>query len=325
MADYLYERGWPVTLISRFKFEYSTLTELADPKELEEIGFNYSSGVLCEIKKMKIIDIDNNIREQETNTVLLDTSVYCKLLYNKLKSKCVFIEDSNYIDKNNENVFIQQGVHGTLLKLKYVFSLNDYNVISKKENKKCIKASLCMPGKIGELVLKFLPTGYMWYVNYTENVAELCIISEDPEKEFNLFLETSKAKLISHKGLLLPIYKNERILDNNSLYYGGDCALINNNFNFYNFVFKIRFNKLTCNYAHELMFKKNISYYLITKDIDSELHYLEKEGNIFWNLNDKKKNEIIKKMDFKKFALDFSSGFKNSSKLSKINLKLLFK
>ena len=114
-------------------------------------------------------------------------------------------------------------------------------------------------------------------------------------------------------------------MDNKTNYFSGDCALINNNLNFYNLDLKIEFNKLTCNFAHELMFKKNVSYYLLTKEIDSRLYKIEKKAKVFWSLNSKDKNLIISKMNFSNFALDFDSGFRNSSKLSKVNLKLLFK
>ena len=43
----------------------------------------------------------------------------------------------------------------------------------------------------------------MWYVNYTDKVTELCIVSEDPEKEFNDFLKETNAKIISTKGFLI--------------------------------------------------------------------------------------------------------------------------
>ncbi len=325
LSDYLYEHGWPVNLMSKLGFEYRGDYELANPKELEKLGFDYKPYILTEIHKMKVIDYFGNILERNTHTILLNLSKPSNDLYIKLKKTSKVYTDTTYIDKNNENIFIQQGVHGTLLKAKHVFAVNDLNLANNLKTKKCIKASIELKNEIGLLTLKFLETGYLWYVNYSARVSELCIISDTPEKDLETFILETGAKIIYRKGILLPYFKSERPLENKGVYLSGDSAFINNNLNFYNFTLKIDFMHLTCKFAHDLMTKKNISYAFFTRDFDKLLDKYSKQGDVFWSLSKEQRNKLIEKMSFNKFALDFSSAFENSSILSLPKIKLLFR
>lgn len=325
LSDYLYEHGWPVNIMSKSNFEYRGDSELASLKDLDKLGLDYKPHILTEINKMRIIDYFGKSYDRPTKTVLLNLSKLSNDLYFKLKKNCKIFTDTTYIDKNNENIFIQQGVHGTLLKAKHVFAVNDMNLANNLKTKKCIRASFELKQEKSILTLKFLDSGYLWYVNYSDKVGELCIVSDTPEKDLENFILDTGAKIIYRKGILLPYYKPERPLQNKGVFLSGDSAFINNNLNFYNFISKLEFMQLTCKFAHDLMTKKNISYPFFTRDYDRVLEKYFNRGEVFWTLSKEQRNKLIHKMSFEDFALDFNSAFENSSILSIPKLKLLFK
>lgn len=325
LSDYLYERGWPVTIMSKSGFEYKGDYELASLKDLERLGFDYKEHILTEINNVKVIDYFGKSYNSPTKMVLLNLSKLSNSLYLKLKKNCKIFTDTTYIDKNNENIFVQHGVHGTLLKAKHVFAVNDMNLANNLKTKKCIKASFELKQEKGLLTLKFLDSGYLWYVNYTDKVGELCIVSDNPEIDLENFILDTGAKIIYRKGLLLPFYKPDRPLRNKGVFLAGDSAFINNNLNFYNFIPKLEYMQLTCKFAHDLMTKKNVSYPFFTRDYDKYLEKNFNRGKVFWSLSKEQRNKMIHKMSFEDFALDFNSAFENSSILSIPKLKLLFK
>lgn len=327
LGKFLKEHGWPVSFLSRYRFDYKSDCELVNPEQFKEVGFDFKKGLLTNITKMEIEDLAGNKFEKETNTVLINLAVYKNDLFKVVNKDCKFFENSAYIDKNNENIFIQHGEHGTLIKAKHVLSVNELNlgaVIGEPLTKRCLKATVERTGEKGKLFLKFLNTGYIWIVNYTDRVAEMCIISDDPEKDLAEFMMEQNLKPIYKRSVAIPYFKKDRLLFNRNVYLSGASALITNNLNFYNFILHLKFIKLTSTFAHELMTKKNLSYAYLTKEFDDELHKYEKQGKLFWNSPSRKRNELIHKMNFSNFALDFNSCFENLPLLSSYKIKMLF-
>ncbi len=326
IAKFLKERGWPVSLLSKQRFEYKSDCELVNPDEFKEAGYDYKKGFLTNIETMEVIDLLGNKFETKTNTILINLAVYKNDLLKTLKG-CNLYENSTYIDKNNENIFIQHGDHGTLIKSKHVIGVNDINLaktVFDPVTKNCIKATVERRAEIGRLTLKFLESGYIWIVNYSDRIGELCVVSDDPEKDLNEFIFENNFKIIYKKGIAIPFFKKDRIVINKNVYLSGASALITNNLNFYNLILHLKFAELTGTFAHELMTKKNISYPYFTKEFDEELSKIEKKGKVFWALNKQKKNELIHKMNFSRFALDFNTAYDNLSSISTVKLKLLF-
>jgi len=327
LGKYLKEHGWPVSFLSRFRYDYKSESELVNPEQFKEAGFDFKKGLLTYITKMEIEDLAGNKWETETNTVLINLAVYKNDLFKSVNKDCSFYENSAYIDKNNDNIFIQHGEHGTLIKARHVFSVNEINLattIGEPQTKKCIRATVERTAEKGKLFLKFLNTGYLWVVNYTERVAELCIVSDDPEKDLAEFNLDNPLKMIYKRAISIPIFKKNRVLFNRNVYLSGASALVTNNMSFYNLILHLKFVQLTNVFAHELMTKKNLSYIYLTKDFDEQLTKYEKQGKVFWDLPSHKKNELIHKMDFKNFALDFNSCYDNLSPISSYKLKLIF-
>jgi len=327
LGKYLKEHGWPTMLMSKGRFDYRSDCELVNPEEFKKAGFDYKKGLLTNITIMEIIDLAGNKRECPTDTVLVNLATYKNEIFKSLGKSCKIYENSTFIDKNNENIFIQHGEHGTLIKSKHVFSINDLNLaktIGEIKTKKSIRATLERNAEKGKLTLKFLPTGYLWVVNYSDRVAELCVVADNPDQELADFMLEDDFSIIYKRNVVLPYFKKERLLNNNGVYLGGASALINNNLTFYNLIAKLKFIQYTSVFAHELMTKRNISYVYLTKDYDNDLAKCAKKGLLFWSLPLHKRNDLIKKMNFSKFALDFNSAFDNISLLSSTKLKLIF-
>lgn len=327
LGKFLKEHGWPVSFLSRSRYDYKSDCELVAPEQFKEVGFDFKKGLLTYITKMEIEDLAGNKWETDTNTVLVNMAVYKNELFKAVNKDCKFFENSAYIDKNNENIFIQHGEHGTLIKAKHVFGVNELNLsatINEPLTKNCLKATVERTAEKGKLFLKFLNTGYIWIVNYTDRVAEMCIVSDDPEKDLAEFMLDNNLKPIYKRQISIPYFKKDRVLYNRNVYLSGASALITNNLNFYNLILHLKFIQLTATFAHELMTKKNLSYSYLTKEFDEELAKYEKQGKLFWNSPSHKKNELIHKMDFKNFALDFNSCFDKLSVLSSYKIKMLF-
>lgn len=327
IGKFLKDRGWPLSILSKQRFEYKSDCELVNPDEFKEVGFDYKKGLLTEIKSVEVFDLYGNSFETKTNTVLVNLATYKNDLIKSIKGSPIY-ENSSYIDKNNENIFIQHGDHGTLIKAKHVIGVNDIalaKTIFEPLTKSCIRATLERKAEKGKLTLKFLDSGYMWIVNYSDRVAELCVVADNAEKEFDNYIFENSLKVIYKRNISIPYFRKERILFNKNVYLSGASALVTDNLTFYNLPLHLKFAELTGTFGHELMTKKNISYPYFTKEFDEELAKLEKKGSVFWGLTRDKKNELIHKMDFSRFVLDFDTAFDKLSKISAIKLKLLFK
>ncbi|PIU22024.1 MAG: hypothetical protein COT14_03435 [Candidatus Diapherotrites archaeon CG08_land_8_20_14_0_20_30_16] len=327
LGRYLKDHGWPITFLSKQRFDYKSDCELVNPEQFKELGFDFQKGLLTRIISMEVIDLFGNVFETQTNTILVNMSTYKNDLFKSISKDCKIYENATFIDKNNENIFIQHGEHGTLIKSKYVVGIDDISLaktVFESLTKKCIKATVERKSEKGKLTLKFLETGYIWVVNYSDRVAELCVVSENPEKDLSDFMFENELKIIYKRGFLIPFFKKDRILFNKNVYLSGASALTANNLNFYNLTLKLRFVQLTGKFCHELMTKKNVSYVFLTKNFDEELHKYEKQGKLFWSLSKEKKNEMIHKMSFKNFALDFGTAFDSLSIISPYKIKLLF-
>jgi len=326
IGKFLKERGWPLSMLSKGRFEYNSDCELVNPNEFKEVGFDYKKGLLTNIDSIEVIDLYSNTFEAKTNTVLINLAAYKNDLIKSIKGSQLY-ENSTYIDKNNDNIFIQHGDHGTLIKSRHVIGVNDINLAKTVLNpltKSCVKATVERKAEKGRLTLKFFDSGYLWIVNYSDRIAEICVVSNNAEKDFNEYLFDHNLKVIFKRNIAIPYFKKDRLLFNKNVYLSGSSALITNNLNFYNLILHLKFAELTGTFAHELMTKKNISYPYFTKSFDEELLKLEKRGKVFWELSKDKKNEMIHKIDFSNFALDFESAYNKVSKISPIKLKLLF-
>jgi len=327
LGKFLKDHGWPTAILSKQRFDYKSDCELVNPEQFKEVGFDYKKGLLTQITSMEVIDLSGNCFETHTNTCLVNLAVYKNELFKSVNKDCKIYENAAFIDKNNENIFIQHGEHGILIKSKHVVGVNELGLaktIYEPVTKKCIKATVERQKEKGRLTLKFLETGYYWIVNYSDRVAELCIVSDNPEKDLSNLMFDENFKIIYKRGFLIPFFKKDRILFNKNVYLSCVPALITNNFNFYNLILYLKFIQYTGTFCHELMTKKNLSYSYLTKEFDEELHKYEKQGKIFWSLNKQKKNELIHKMDFSTFALDFNSCFDKLSFVSPQKIKMLF-
>jgi len=328
LEAFIRDHGWPTTILSKHGFDYKSDCELVNPNDFKKLGFDYKRGFLTNVESMEVIDLFGNKTEHKTDTVLINLAVYKNELFKKIKKSCKIYENTTFIDKSNENVFVQQGEHGTLIKSKYVFDVNDLDLAATTSfptTKSSIRATVERQGEKGKLTLKFLDSGYYWIVNYSNRLAELCIVADNPEKELSNLIKTDNVKVIYKKNVVIPFFKKDRILSNKGVYLSGSSALVTNNLNFYNLLLHLEFVELSGTFAHELMTKKNISYSYLIKDFDAKLRKYDKQGKVFWSLDNIKRNKLINKMDFSKFALNFGSAFDNLSVFSSYKLKMLFK
>lgn len=328
LGKHISEYGWPVSFLAKQKFEYKPDSALVNPQQFNELGFDYTKGLLTPIETMEIIDLAGNKREARTNTVLINLSVYKNELYKELTKRGKFYEDAKFIDKNNDNIFIQKGEHGLLIKSKFVIDLEDivHSTTSDKgpECKLGIKATVERFGTRGKLTLKFLESGYIWIVNYTPNTAEMFLVSDHPEQDFENFVQENKLKVVYKKTVGMPLYKKERLLENHGVYLSGPAGLITDNLSFYNIILRLKYALLTAEFAHTLMTKKMVSFIYLSKEFDAQLAEVAKKAKLFWSLKPEKKNYFVAKMDFRNFALDFGTAFDNLSKISPYRIKLYF-
>lgn len=328
LGKQIFEYGWPVSFLAKQKFEYKPDCALVNPQDFDELGFDYKKGLLTPIETMEIFDISGNKREVQTNTVLINLSVYKKEIFKELSKNSKFYEDAKFIDKNNDNIFIQKGEHGLLIKAKYVFDVEDVSHSTTLENgpdcKLGIKATVEREGVCGRLTLQFLNDGYIWIVNYTPHIAEMFLISDNPEHDFEEFVATNKLLVVYKKLIGMPLYKKERLFKNHGLYLTGAAGLITDNLNYYNLILRQKYMQLTADFAHSLITKKMVSFLYLSKEFDEKLAKSAKQGKLFWSLSTEKKNNFISKMDFSNFALDFNTVFNSLSKISPYRIKLFF-
>lgn len=328
LGKHVSEYGWPVSFLAKQKFEYKPDSALVNPQQFNSLGFDYTKGLMTQIETMEIIDLAGNKREARTNSVLINLSVYKNEMYKELAKKSKFYEDSKFIDKNNDNIFIQKGEHGLLIKSKFVLDLEDvsHSTTSDKgpECKLGIKATVERFGTRGKLTLKFFDKGYVWIVNYTPNTAEMFLVSDNPEEDFENFVKENKLKIVYKKNVGIPLYKKDRLLENHGVYLSGPAGLITNNLSFYNIILRLKYALLTAEFAHTLMTKKMVSFIYLSKEFDEQLIDIAKKAKLFWGLKPEKKNQFIARMDFRDFCLDFETAFTNLSRISPYRLKLYF-
>lgn len=327
-AKLLKDLGWKVTLITNQKFDYGAEYCLADDVLLDKLGIKYRLGLIKNVTYVEVIDINNNSRFFDTYTKLVDMGIYKNQLFGDVRRKIEYYEDTSFIDKHGENVFIKVASRGVLHKSRYVLNFEDIELSNKLGNdikqKTHLYATVKRKNPKTHLTIFFFKDGYGWISNFAPEHAHLSMFGENLEKELERVLKDFDLELVTKAEEKIPIFNPNVVAQKGDIYLGGRALGITNNLNMDWISPNLDFANEFKMYYHKLMTGNAENYDKLVQPYLKEYKEQNKLAKVFWGANEIEKNDMLHYYNPRFGVLDFKSIFKNLPTLSKHRVKLLF-
>jgi hypothetical protein len=325
-AKILVDFGWRVILITANTFDFEKDLAILDTNLLTSLGFDYKEGLVNEINTLDVIDLNKNVFSEETKTRLIDLSVYKTKMFNAIKNKIDFFENTSFIDQNGENVFLTVGNKGHLVKVKNVLNFEDFKIVERFSNpiqyKSCVSGIVKSNKNIAKLF--FLNRGYGFICKYYDNDSYLMVVGENSDLEFNNFVRRNDFEIVSKYKHKIPLYAPKYKLKDKNVLFGGLIVGITNNLNMTYMNSCLEYCITFKTYFHDMMTSKVEDYETKFEKTFSYLAEYQKKGDFFWGLSPQDKNDIIRYYKPKNGVLEFDTMFNNLPAISKHRIKLFF-
>ncbi len=329
LAKSLKELGWKVTLMTKDTFDYGPEYCIVDDLILDKLDLKYRLGLVKSIDSVELSDLYNNKRVMETDTKLFDLGVYKNLLFGELRKKVDYYQNSTYIDKNGENIFIKVNNHGTLIKARYVINFEDLELSAKLGNE--IKyvdhlfATIKRHNAKKDLNLFFLSNCYGYVTNYTSELAHISMFGYDLNTQFDDYIKINNLESVQIYTQKIPLFnKIVKAHKNNEVFMAGNALCLTNNLNYDNIEPALMYCLTFKNFFHKLMTNDVEDYNSKLFEFTKTMYEKNKHAKYFWKSTIIVKNDLINYYSPRYNALDFSSMFRNLPKLSKHRIKMFF-